>query len=81
MVDDEPDPGQLAFRRMRCEIQRGLYSFVFARKGVEALDRLNDNGGEERPLPDAPYRPDSASRGRGVQRRLFYGKGTLGSRP
>ena len=31
MVDDEPDPGQLAFQRMWREIQRGRYSFVFAR--------------------------------------------------
>lgn len=28
------------------EIQRGRYSFVFARQGVEALERLNDNGGD-----------------------------------
>ena len=41
VVDDEPDLEQLVRQRMRREIRRGLYEFVFARNGVEALDRLN----------------------------------------
>ncbi|MDE0002810.1 MAG: response regulator, partial [Rhodospirillaceae bacterium] len=46
VVDDEPDLEQLVLQRMRREIRRGRYSFVFARNGVEALERLNDNGGD-----------------------------------
>ena len=45
VVDDEPDLEQLVLQRMRREIRRGRYSFVFARNGVEALERLNDNDG------------------------------------
>ena len=47
VVDDEPDLEQLVLQRMRREIRRGRYSFVFARNGVEALERLNDNDGGE----------------------------------
>ena len=43
VVDDEPDLEQLVRQRMRREIRRGLYEFVFARNGVEALDRLNED--------------------------------------
>ena len=49
VVDDEPDLEQLVLQRMRREIRRGRYSFVFARNGVEALQRLRecvDNGKE-----------------------------------
>ena len=46
VVDDEPDLEQLVLQRMRREIRRGRYSFVFARNGVEALERLNENGGD-----------------------------------
>ena len=46
VVDDEPDLEGLVKQRMRREIRSGLYSFVFARNGVEALERLNDEGEE-----------------------------------
>lgn len=46
VVDDEPDLEQLVLQRMRREIRRGRYSFVFARNGVEALELLNENGGD-----------------------------------
>ncbi|MDE0332811.1 MAG: response regulator [Nitrospinae bacterium] len=41
VVDDEPDLEQLVLQRMRREIRGGRYSFVFARNGVEALERLS----------------------------------------
>jgi len=47
VVDDEPDLEQLVLQRMRREIRRGRYSFVFARNGVEALERLNENGADD----------------------------------
>ena len=40
VVDDEPDLEHLVLQRMRREIRSGRYSFVFARNGVEALERL-----------------------------------------
>ena len=43
VVDDEPDLEDLVLQRMRREIRSGRYSFVFARNGVEALERLEDN--------------------------------------
>ena len=45
VVDDEPDLEGLVLQRMRREIRSGRYSFVFARNGVEALERLNDDDG------------------------------------
>ena len=41
VVDDEPDLEPLMLQRMRRNIRRGQYSFVFAQNGVEALERLN----------------------------------------
>ena len=41
VVDDEPDLERLVLQRMRREIRSGRYAFVFARNGVEALERLN----------------------------------------
>ena len=41
VVDDEPDLEPLMLQRMRRPIRRGRYAFVFARNGVEALERLN----------------------------------------
>ena len=41
VVDDEPDLEHLVLQRMRREIRSGRYSFVFARNGVEALERLS----------------------------------------
>ena len=43
VVDDEPDLEGLVLQRMRREIRSGRYSFVFARNGVEALERLDDD--------------------------------------
>ena len=40
VVDDEPDLEPLMLQRMRRNIRRGQYAFVFARNGVEALDML-----------------------------------------
>ena len=42
-VDDEPDFERLVLQRMRRDIRAGRYTFVFARNGVEALDRLNED--------------------------------------
>ena len=43
VVDDEPDLEPLMLQRMRRPIRRGRYAFVFARNGVEALERLNQD--------------------------------------
>ena len=40
VVDDEPDVEPLVLQRMRRNIRAGQYRFVFARNGVEALERL-----------------------------------------
>ena len=45
VVDDEPDLEHLVLQRMRREIRSGRYSFVFARNGVEALERLDGDDG------------------------------------
>ena len=42
VVDDEPDLEPLMLQRMRRLIRSGRYTFVFARNGVEALERLNE---------------------------------------
>jgi len=42
VVDDEPDLEPLILQRMRRAIRTGLYAFVFARNGVEALERLTE---------------------------------------
>ena len=42
VVDDEPDLERLMLQRMRRDIRAGLYKFVFAHNGVEALDRLKE---------------------------------------
>ena len=42
VVDDEPDLEPLMLQRMRRAIRSGRYTFVFARNGVEALERLNE---------------------------------------
>ena len=43
VVDDEPDLERLVLQRMRREIRRRQYEFVFAHNGVEALDRLGQD--------------------------------------
>ncbi len=45
VVDDEPALERLVLQRMRREIRRQQYEFVFAHNGVEALDRLNEDRG------------------------------------
>ena len=40
VVDDEPDLEPLVLQRMRRQIRRGEYEFVFAHDGVEALEML-----------------------------------------
>ncbi len=40
VVDDEPDVEPLVLQRMRRDIRRRKYEFVFAQNGVEALDML-----------------------------------------
>ena len=40
VVDDEPDLEPLVLQRMRRQIRRGEYEFIFARDGVEALEML-----------------------------------------
>ena len=42
VVDDEPDLERLMLQRMRRDIRAGLYKFVFAQNGLEALDRLKE---------------------------------------
>ncbi len=41
VVDDEPDLEPLVLQRMRRAIRQGVYEFVFARNGVEALEVLD----------------------------------------
>ena len=41
VVDDEPDVEPLVLQRMRRDIRRRKYEFVFAQNGVEALDVLS----------------------------------------
>ena len=41
VVDDEPDLEPLILQRMRRDIRRKQYTFVFARNGVEALEKLS----------------------------------------
>jgi len=43
VVDDEADLEVLMRQRMRRAIRKGQFEFVFARNGVEALERLREN--------------------------------------
>lgn len=43
IVDDEPDLEPLILQRMRSKIRSGQFSFLFARNGVEALERLSEH--------------------------------------
>ncbi len=43
VVDDEPDLEPLMLQRMRRNIRNGLYEFVFAHNGVEALECLSQD--------------------------------------
>ena len=42
-VDDEPDLEPLVLQKFRRQIRDGAVTFLFARDGVEALERLNEN--------------------------------------
>ncbi len=52
VVDDEPDLEPLMLQRMRRWIRAGEYSFVFASNGVEALERLREDGDIDLVLSD-----------------------------
>ncbi len=52
VVDDEPDLEPLVLQRMRRNIRRGQYAFVFAHNGVEALEWLNEDGEIDMVLSD-----------------------------
>ena len=43
VVDDEPDLEPLMLQRMRRHIRAGRYQFVFAKNGVEALQKLAED--------------------------------------
>ncbi len=43
VVDDEPDVEPLVRMRLRREVRKGKYTFVFAANGVEALEMLNND--------------------------------------
>ena len=43
VVDDEPEVEPMFRQRMRREIRAGLYEFLFAKSGVEALEVLEAN--------------------------------------
>ena len=43
VVDDEPDLEPLILQRMRRKVRSGVYSFDFARDGIEALEMLDKN--------------------------------------
>ena len=52
VVDDEPDLEPLVLQRMRRAIRQGLYEFVFARNGVEALEKLSEQDDIDMVLSD-----------------------------
>ncbi|MFA6239451.1 MAG: SpoIIE family protein phosphatase [Candidatus Hydrogenedentales bacterium] len=52
VVDDEPDLEALIRQRFRGRIREGRYDFLFARSGVEALDKLRDDESIEVVLTD-----------------------------
>ena len=52
VVDDEPDLEPLVLQRMRRQIRRGRYEFVFAHNGVEALEQLKADPGIDMVVSD-----------------------------
>lgn len=52
VVDDEHDLRELMARRFRREIRHGEFVFEFAADGVEALEKLRDNGGIDLVISD-----------------------------
>ena len=51
-VDDEADFERMVRQRMRRDVRAGKYDFVFARNGIEALERLNRDHGIDMVLSD-----------------------------
>jgi phosphoserine phosphatase RsbU/P len=52
VVDDEPDLELLITQKFRKEIKEGKYNFTFAKNGVHALEKLNENPDIELVLTD-----------------------------
>ena len=52
VVDDEPDLEPLMLQRMRRYIRTGVYEFVFAHDGVEALEALDSDESIDMVLSD-----------------------------
>ena len=52
VVDDEPDVEPLVMQRMRRKIRSGLYTFVFAQNGIEALVCLREDSDIDMVLSD-----------------------------
>ncbi len=52
VVDDEPDLEPLVLQRMRRQIRRGTYTFVFAHNGVEAIEMLQQHDDIDMVLSD-----------------------------
>ena len=52
VVDDEPDLEPLVLQRMRRQIRRGRYEFVFAHNGIEALEELEADPGIDMVVSD-----------------------------
>ncbi len=52
VVDDEPDVEPLVLQRMRRKIRSGLYTFVFAQNGIEALVCLREDNEIDMVLSD-----------------------------
>ena len=52
VVDDEPDLEPLVKQRMRRQVRSGRYTFVFAHNGVEALERMGQEGDVDMVLSD-----------------------------
>ena len=52
VVDDEPDLEPLMLQRMRRDIRSGRYKFVFAKNGVEALEKLRQENDIDMVLSD-----------------------------
>jgi sigma-B regulation protein RsbU (phosphoserine phosphatase) len=52
VVDDEPDLEQIILQKFRKQIRENLYQFVFAKNGVDALQKLEQEEGIEIILSD-----------------------------
>ena len=52
VVDDEPDLEHLIKQKFRREIKDNTYNFFFAKNGVQALEKLNENRKIELVLTD-----------------------------